>query len=127
VTQILLVGLGGCLGSIARYLGSGAVQRLSGDETFPVGTVAVNLSGCFAIGVLSYAFEFTGLFSPATRSFLIIGFLGGFTTFSAFGNETFQLLRTGDPLPAVANVLVQVSGGLLLVWAGRGLGYLIWR
>jgi fluoride exporter len=127
VTTLLMIGLGGFLGSVARYLGSGAIQRLFRDESFPVGTLVVNLTGCLVIGFVSHLVEFQGILTPRSRAFLVIGLLGGFTTFSSFGNETVNLLRAGGSFPAALNVAVQVAGGILLVWAGRNVAYLIWR
>ncbi len=94
--KLFLVGCGGFVGSVARYVIAGLVQRLTGSFTFPYGTLAVNLLGCFAIGALSGLFESRGVFSEPTRLFLLVGMLGGFTTFSTFVVETFSLLRDGE-------------------------------
>ena len=91
--KLLLIGTGGFIGSILRYLVSGSVQAASQSIAFPYGTLAVNVIGCFLIGFLSELAETRSLFSPDTRAFLIVGILGGFTTFSAFGNETMNLIR----------------------------------
>ena len=88
---------------------------------FPFGTIAVNAVGCFAIGVLAHLAESRGGFSPAARSMLFTGVLGGFTTFSAFAHETQVLARLGGAAPAAANVALQVGLGLASVWAGRAL------
>ena len=111
------VGVGGALGSMARH----AVNVLHARwlvTRFPIGTVAVNLVGCFVIGLL------TGLIAservtmrPYWREFVFVGVLGGFTTFSTFGLDTFVLSRESLGA-ALANVAVQVIGGLLAVWAG---------
>ncbi len=124
--RIVLVGLGGCIGAVTRYLFGGAVQLLSRSISFPFGTVAVNLVGCFVIGALSHLAESRGAFTVELRAFLIIGVLGGFTTFSAFANETFNLLRDTETWLASVNVLVQVAGGLACVWMGRALAHFIW-
>jgi CrcB protein len=116
--RILLIGCGGFLGSAARYLLSGLVQERAG-LAFPAGTLCVNVLGCLAIGALSEAAETRGAFSPDTRAFLMVGILGGFTTFSAFGNETINMMREGDRALAGLNVLSQVTLGLGAVWAGR--------
>ena len=102
--KLLLIGTGGFIGSIFRYLISGSVQAVSHSITFPYGTLAVNVIGCFLIGFLSELAETRSLFSPDTRAFLIVGILGGFTTFSAFGNETMNLLRDGEGALAMMNV-----------------------
>ncbi len=126
MTKTLLVGCGGFLGSIARYLVGGAVHQLASGPVFPYGTLVVNLTGCLAIGVLGALAEARGILSPEARVFLLIGILGGFTTFSSFGYETLQLLRDGEAFPALANVLLQVVLGLGAVWAGSALVRLIW-
>jgi len=126
MTKTLLVGCGGFLGSIARYLVGGAVHRLASGPVFPYGTLVVNVTGCLAIGVLGAMAEARGILSPEARVFLLIGILGGFTTFSSFGYETIQLLRDGEALPALANVLLQVILGLGAVWAGSAFVRLIW-
>jgi CrcB protein len=125
--KMLLVGFGGFAGSVFRYLASGYVQDASGSIGFPYGTIAVNLTGCFIIGFLSYLADARGVFSAEARTFIFIGILGGFTTFSTFGNETMNLLRDRQTLLAIANIGVQIIAGLFLVWAGRLLAYLIWR
>jgi CrcB protein len=127
MTGILLVGLGGCLGSMLRYGLSGAMQRLVPGSTYPSGTLAVNLTGCLLIGVASYLMEYRGVIGGNARHFLIVGVLGGFTTFSAFANETFYLLRGREAMLAGVNVGTQVVVGIALVWVGRVLAYWIWR
>src|SRR5687767_13197062 len=100
---ILLVALGGALGSVARYKLGGWVLHHTVDWKFPAGTFAVNLLGCAVAGVLAGLVERHNLFSPQTRLFLFTGLLGGFTTFSAFGLETMLLLRRGHLLVAGCN------------------------
>ena len=119
--NLLLVGVGGFVGSICRYLLAGIVQQVLHGSTFPYGTMVVNIVGCFAIGCLNGLAEARQMFSPELRIFLLIGLLGGFTTFSAFGYETLALLRDSQIGAALANVLVQVVAGLLCVWLGYGL------
>lgn len=116
--KLLLAGVGGFMGSVARYWLSGVAQRLANGR-FPAGTLAVNVIGCFAIGALAYMFEDRQLLSPNARVFLIVGILGGFTTFSAFGNETFELLRDGNFPLVFWNISSNVVLGLLAVWGGR--------
>ena len=125
--KLLLIGTGGFIGSILRYLISGSVQAASQSIAFPYGTLAVNVIGCFLIGFLSELAESRSLFSPETRVFLIVGILGGFTTFSAFGNETLNLLRDGERALAMMNVSAQILFGLGAVWLGYILAYQIWR
>lgn len=116
-----MVGSGGFLGALLRYGLSGLVQRAIPLTTFPLGTLAVNLLGCLLIGLLAGLAESRQLFRPEVRTFALIGLLGGFTTFSTFGFETFALLRSEEFLRAVINVGLHVVLGLALVWAGYAL------
>lgn len=124
---ILLVAAGGALGAVARYVLSGWVQQASGSASFPIGTLAVNVIGCFVIGVLAQLAESRGLLTPRSRAFLVVGILGGFTTFSSFANESMNLLRADEGLAAALNVGASVALGLLAVWLGRSAAYLVWR
>ena len=127
MTNLLLVGLGGFIGSILRYLLSGYVQGSSRSVDFPFGTLAVNLIGCFVIGFLAQLAEGRGLFTSQARTFIFVGILGGFTTFSSFGNETINLARDSQFVNALANIGANVILGLLAVWLGRTVSYLVWR
>ena len=124
--NILLVGLGGFIGSIARYLASGYVQQITQSIDFPYGTLAVNLIGCFVIGVLAELADARGVFTTESRSFVFVGILGGFTTFSSFSNETMNLMRDGEMLPALANVSAHIVLGLGAVWLGRLVAHAVW-
>lgn len=126
MNNVLLVGIGGFIGSAIRYLLSGYVQQ-SSKSIFPFGTLTVNVIGCFVIGFLSQLAENRGVFSSEARAFVFIGILGGFTTFSAFGNETLNLAHDGENLSAFANIGLNVFLGLLAVWLGRTVSNLIWR
>jgi CrcB protein len=117
--NLLLVGCGGFLGSIARYSLSGAVLHASGASRFPWSTLVVNTSGCIAIGVLAGLAEQLHLFSPNTRLLLFTGFLGGFTTYSAFAYETYFLGREQLFTAAVSNVALHVVLGVVGVWLGH--------
>ena len=119
--HLLLVGAGGFIGSIGRYLLAGAVHQVLHGSTFPYGTMVVNIIGCFAIGCLNGLAETRQTLVPEVRAFLLIGLLGGFTTFSTFGYETIALMRDSQIGAALANVLVQVTVGLLCVWLGYSL------
>ena len=123
--KTLWVGCGGFLGSAARYLAGGLLNRLAPQALFPYETLAINVSGCLAIGFLAGLAELRGIFTPESRAFLLIGVLGGFTTFSTFGYETFQLLRDGQWLSGAMNVLLQVALGIGAVWAGTVLSRLL--
>lgn len=89
--------------------------------TFPVGTLVVNLLGCLAIGVVAGIAETRQVFGPEARAFAMVGFLGGFTTFSAFGFQVFAMLRDNEYLRALATVGVHVVVGVALVWVGYAL------
>jgi CrcB protein len=112
-----LVGLGGFLGASLRYLVGGLVYRFA-PPTFPYATFLVNVTGCFAIGVLASLAEDRFALGPGPRLFWMVGVLGGYTTFSTFGYETFVLLREGGYGQAAANAVGQVLLGLFGVWAG---------
>lgn len=117
---LLGIALAGAAGTLARYGLSGLMHRLLGSA-FPWGTLSVNLIGCFLIGFLVELSRQTGWVSPDFRTIAGIGFLGGFTTFSTFGVETYRSFESGDWLAATLNVLANVAGGLLLVVAGSAL------
>src|SRR5215216_4390924 len=127
IETVIFVALGGALGSVFRYIPSIWTQILSKSIDFPYGTLAVNLMGCFVIGLLAHLAEARGVFTPEARAFIFIGILGGFTRFSAFRNETINLLRDGETLNALANVGANVILSLILVWLGRTIVYWIWR
>ena len=117
----LLVGCGGFIGAVLRYALGGLVHRHLPLTTFPYGTVSVNLLGCLLIGAFAGLADSRQLFTPELRALVFIGVLGGFTTFSAFGYETFALARDGEHLRAACNVGIQVVLGLALVWGAYGL------
>ena len=122
--QLLWVGLGGFLGSVGRFVISGFFNRLSPALTFPIGTLAVNILGCFLIGLLHGLAESRNMLGTDTRIFLFIGVLGGFTTYSTFGFESLALLKDGAMLKASANIIIHVFLGLAAVWLGDTLGRL---
>ncbi len=115
--KILLVAVGGGLGSVCRYVVQGWGQKLA-NGSFPVGTLIVNVVGCLAIGFLNYAFSGPLMIRQEYRIALTIGVLGGFTTFSAFGWETFMLANDGQGLRAIMNLLLSVTLGFLAVLVG---------
>ncbi len=108
---------GGILGTFARYFLSGAAHRIFGI-TFPFGTLAVNLAGCFAIGFLAVLAEEKFLLGPAARVFLMIGFCGAFTTFSTLILETSNLAKDGESLYALMNIALSVILGFLVFRLG---------
>lgn len=117
-SHIVLVGIGGALGAIARYSTGLAAARIEGLGAYPLGTTLVNLAGCFLIGILSGYGAQRGEIPLEWRLFLITGILGGFTTFSAFGYEVTTLLRSGDAVTALLAAAIQVVFGLAAVAAG---------
>jgi CrcB protein len=119
--RLLLVGLGGFVGTIVRYWLSGVIAKRYG-ETFPWGTLAVNALGCFLAGLLFYFLFDRFLTNPTARSVVFIGLLGGFTTFSSYGMQTFTLIRDGEVSLALLNILVSNILCLFLVWLGYTLG-----
>lgn len=121
IINAAVVGLGGFIGVLARYGLGGLVHRQLPFTTYPYGTLVVNLLGCFAIGVLAGLAESRQLFGPEFRMFVLIGILGGFTTYSTFGYETFLMLRDAEYLRATVNVGMHVLLGLTLVWLGFAL------
>jgi CrcB protein len=127
VLKLFLAGLGGFVGSVLRYSVSGLVQDLSRSIAFPYGTLAVNLLGCLTIGLLSQLAETRGIFTAETRTLVFVGVLGGFTTFSAFGNETVNLWRQGESGLALVNVGAHLVLCLGAVWISRLVAYQIWK
>ena len=113
----LVIGGFGFIGTILRYAVQGGAQRLMGSA-FPYGTLVVNVAGSFIVGLAATLFLERSALSPMWRSAILIGFCGGFTTFSALAYETFELMRTGDPARGILNVALHVVLGLAAVWAG---------
>lgn len=116
--SVLLVGTGGFIGTVGRYVLGGWIHRLVPMASFPVGTLCVNLSGCFLIGLLGGLSESRQVFGPELRTFIFIGILGGFTTFSSFAYETLALARDAEFARALANIVGQLIGGLVAAWVG---------
>jgi CrcB protein len=116
----LVIGAFGFIGTIVRYAVQGGVQRLLGSA-FPYGTLAVNVAGSFFVGFVATLTLERAFVSPLWRSAILIGFCGGFTTFSALSYETFELVRTGDPARGALNLAVHGALGLAAVWAGYAL------
>ena len=112
----LLVAAGGAIGALARYIISGWFQ--SGNSTFPVGTMSVNIIGSFLLGFIMYFSEYTGVFSDEIRIFITIGVLGGFTTMSTFSYESFRMLEQNEFIKLSVNII----GTVLLTLCGIYLG-----
>ena len=117
MNRYLLVMLGAAAGGVARYIVWAAIsERFSGR--FPLGTLVVNLTGCFAIGVLMTALTERWVADPRWRLLLVTGVLGGYTTYSSFAWETFQSVRDGSPWIGLSYVMASVMLGYLAVWFG---------
>ena len=115
--KLVLIGAAGLVGTLARYLLSVWIDsRL--NQTFPFGTLAVNLLGCFLAGYVLHVTEEKYPVDPVLLTVIFVGFLGGFTTFSSYGLQTFNMIKDGSVVLAAANLIVSNLGGLLLVWAG---------
>lgn len=125
--ESLLVGLGGFVGSVARFQAREVILKYFSASQFPWSTFAVNIFGCFLAGLIATWLERTFLALNLSQVdlglFLIFGFLGGFTTFSAFGLETLNLLRTGQVMLGMLNLIGSVAFGLLAAWVGMRIGY----
>jgi len=122
----VLVMLGGALGTGARFWMSGLIAERAG-ESFPLGTLVVNISGSFVIGFFA---AFTGpegrvLVSPRFRQFFMIGLCGGYTTFSSFSLQTLDFARDGDWLKALLNTMLSFGCCLAAVWLGRVLALML--
>jgi len=120
--NLLAIALGGAIGSVARYVLSTFVLRVSGT-LFPLGTFVVNVVGCLVFGAIAGASSQRVQISSTTRLFLLTGILGGFTTFSSYAFESFGLVRDGQFAWAAINVLGQVVAGIVGMWVGYVVTY----
>ena len=118
--QVALVGLGGFVGSSARFALSGLVHRWFPLTGFPLGTLVINVLGCLAIGFLGGMLELRQAIGPAQRLFLMVGVLGGFTTFSSFAYETLALLHAAE----YGRLLLNIGAQLFLCLSAAWLGYI---
>jgi len=116
--KILMVGMGGFAGSICRYIINDLSHKFFSEPFFPYGTLAVNVSGCLLIGLLGGLSETRQIFTPEIRALVLIGFLGGFTTFSTFGYEIFMVAREGQFVAALADLMLHLILGFGSVWLG---------
>ena len=117
MVKLVLIFVGGGFGSLCRYGLAGWGQRLV-NGSFPLGTLIVNVLGCFVIGFLNYLFTGPWPIRAEYRIGLLVGVLGGFTTFSSFGWETFSLANEGQGLRAMMNMLLSITLGFMAVWLG---------
>lgn len=122
---LLLVGIGGFIGAILRYLVSGWIQN--GISYFPLGTLSVNVIGSFFLSVILYLTENKGVFSEETRIFLTIGMLGAFTTMSTFSYESFRLLEGKETLYLSINIIATILLTLFAVLLGKIFVLSVWR
>jgi len=122
--KLMMLVIGGSVGTVARYVLSGVVYQFWGTR-FPYGTLIVNLFGCFLVGTLVVITEDRFLMSPNFRILLLVGFCGAFTTFSTFILETAHLIRDGQSLLALGNVLLSVVIGFVCLKLGMVLGEII--
>ncbi|MDH5560079.1 MAG: fluoride efflux transporter CrcB [Deltaproteobacteria bacterium] len=116
--KLLMVGLGGFVGSTLRYISNQVLYHNFTKPWLPYGTLFVNIVGCFLIGWLHGFFEARQIINLELRAFIFIGVLGGFTTFSTFGYETFGLAKNGQIFASFSNLFLHLLLGLLAVWIG---------
>ncbi len=118
LSQVMIVGAGGFIGSALRFIVSGWVQRLAAASLMPWGTLAVNVLGCLALGFLGGIAEYRQVFEPGQRLFLMVGILGGFTTFSTFAFESITLMQDAEMIRAFVNTAAQIVLGFGAAFAG---------
>ncbi len=123
--KILMVGMGGFAGSVCRYIISDLSHKFFNEPFFPYGTLTVNVIGCLLIGLLGGLSETRQIFTPEIRALILIGFLGGFTTFSTFGYEIFTFARDGQFVAALTNLMFHLILGFGSVWLGFSMSKLL--
>lgn len=116
----IIVGLGGFIGSVSRYLSSHFIHKYF-ETNFPLGTVFVNLAGCFLIGIFFGLFEKGHIISPEMRLFLTVGLCGGFTTFSSFTNDSMNLANEAEIMKLSLYIGISVVAGIYMTMLGRNL------
>ncbi len=116
--KILIIGCGGFLGAISRYLIDALVANIATTTLFPFGIFTVNFIGCILFGVVVALAEFKQIISPEIKLFLLVGFLGGLTTFSSYSYDSFFLMRHHQYFVMFLNIVVQTGFGLFGVWGG---------
>jgi CrcB protein len=123
MVKILLLSVGGAIGTVARYLLDGASHRMMGDG-FPYGTLVVNVLGCFLLGLFVSSYDGHFAQDHLVRFFLIVGFCGAFTTFSTFILQTAELVNENMPMLAMLNVVLSILAGLIFFVIGIKTGKL---
>ena len=123
--RLLIVGIGGFLGTVFRFMLVEWVHKILNNPWYPYGTFAVNILGCLLTGFFGGLAENKGLLGSEMRLFFLIGILGGFTTFSAFGYETLALFRDAQMLAAMMNITLHVVLGIGAVFLGYQVSHLI--
>lgn len=123
--NILLIGTGGFIGAVLRYLAVITTQLYKSKTHLPLGTLLVNVLGCLLIGFLAVLAENGRWVSAEARNFLVVGVLGAFTTFSTFGYESVSMLKNGLPFQFFLNIVIQIVLGFAAVWGGMRLANLI--
>ena len=129
MSKWILIALGGAGGALLRYAVGGWVQtwtQTSVHRVFPAGTMIVNVIGCLAIGILATLFSGPVMIRDEYRAGIIVGILGGFTTFSAFSWESNRLAADSEYGYAALNVLLSVGLGLAATWSGMKLAQVVW-
>ena len=125
MNRYLMVLIGAAVGGLARYvIGSAVLQRFTArfpENVFPMGTLVVNVTGCFLIGILMTLFVNRGDPNPGLRLLLVTGVLGGYTTFSSFAWESFEAIDKEQIWIGLANIVLSVVLGYLAVWCGSWL------
>ena len=125
--KLLMVGTGGFVGALLRYGISGWVQNMTRSIAFPFGTLAVNIIGCYFIGLLTQLVESQSGINTEMRLLLMVGLMGAFTTYSTFGNETFSLIQDQRYVLALLNMGLHLLLGLSAVFIGRFTIITLWR
>jgi CrcB protein len=122
LNNILIIGIGGFVGAVLRYLLGGTVQNLTRGSSFPWGTLIVNILGCFLFGMLSGFLGTRAQPNHSLNSLIFVGFLGAFTTFSTFSNDTLQLMNSGSGMLGWVNMAVSLIAGIGALLLGRTIG-----